>query len=392
MTNKSLLGGSDNEARRSPHAAQLERGFARLVFEPPLEQDFLEAYNERLRPRMRIALLVGAGLFALFGLRDLLLMPQQVWLWTSGIRLGLIVPGILLIHHFSQRRQSERNQRWIMAGAALAVYGLLTVILISAELHHPVPYEGLMLVIFFIYFMSGLRLRAALVVTVPVVPGFLLMGLMLGQPGAEVGIRTFYLLTANAIGAVGLYLTERLAREVWLTEQLARFRAERDPLTLSFNRRALMMHLRRLWGQGRREKGTVTAVMIDVDHFKQYNDAYGHLAGDACLRQLVDALALRLRRPLDMLGRYGGEEFLVLLYGVRLVDVPQMAEQLRDVVTALSLPHKGSPLGVVSVSIGVACRLPSAEDSESKLLESADQALYRAKQGGRNRVVMAASA
>ena len=377
---------ADHETRGSPHAAQLERGFARLIFEPALEADFREAFNERMRPRLRYTMLAGALFIAVFGIKDVLTMPEAVWMWTLSIRLGLIVPSIVLIILFNRSSNAATMQFWMAVGAAVALYGVMAMIGVSAKLHHPLPYEGLLLATFFIFFMLGLRLRMALFVSLPAVPIFLLMSIMLEHESSMMVGRSFYLLTGNAIGAIGLYLIEHLAREVWLTEQLARFRAERDPLTLSFNRRALMSHLRLLWAQARRQRGTITAVMIDVDHFKQYNDSYGHLAGDECLRQITAALALHLNRPLDMLGRYGGEEFLALLFGVQAEAVEQMAEQLRGTVEAMQLPHSGSVLGIVTVSVGAASGVPGDSDGESALLELADRALYAAKGKGRNQV------
>lgn len=377
---------ADHETRRSPHAAQLERGFARLVFEPALEADFREAFNERMRPRLAYTMLAGALFFAAFGIKDLLTMPKSVWVWTVSIRLGLIVPSILLIYLFTRHRSAAGKQGWMALGAAIALYGLMAAIGISTWMQHPLPYEGLLLVTFFLFFMVGLRLRMALLVSLPAVPLFVLTSVAIEQDHSLTIVRGFYLLAGNAIGAIGLYLIEHLAREVWLTEQLARFRAERDPLTLSFNRRALMAHLRLLWAQARRQRETMTAVMIDVDHFKQYNDRYGHLAGDECLRQISTVLAGQLRRPLDMLGRYGGEEFLALLLAVQPESVASMAEKLRAAVEAMQLPHSGSVLGVVTVSIGVASRVPGSSDGESALLEQADRALYEAKGRGRNQV------
>lgn len=379
---------SDHEARSSPHAAQLEQGFARLVFVPELEAEFREAFNERMRQRLLYALMAGALFFMLFGIKDIFALPAEVWVWTAGIRLGVIVPSILLIYYFSRTAGAVHTQRWMAAGGVIALYGLMTAIGISTVLRHPLPYEGLLLVTFFVYFLAGLRLRTALLVAPPSVGVFLLGSIWLHQPAQQTVVHIFYLLTANGIGIIGLYLIEHLAREVWLTEQLARFRAERDPLTLSFNRRALMLHLQRLWGQARRQRETLMALMIDADHFKQYNDAYGHLAGDECLRRISAALEKHMRRPLDMLGRYGGEEFLALLYAPKPADIPRLAEQLREAVELLTIPHRGSPLQTVSISIGAAWQVPGMASTEADLLERADQALYAAKSSGRNRVVI----
>jgi diguanylate cyclase (GGDEF)-like protein len=130
--------------------------------------------------------------------------------------------------------------------------------------------------------------------------------------------------------------------------------------------------------------------MIDVDHFKLFNDAYGHPAGDECLRRVAAALRERCRRPSDVVGRYGGEEFLVLLAGLDADQTVRMAETLREAVEELAIPHPGSSVAQrVTISVGAACVEPNATGSPEDLVRQADGALYKAKRAGRNLVIMA---
>jgi len=126
----------------------------------------------------------------------------------------------------------------------------------------------------------------------------------------------------------------------------------------------------------------------DVDHFKKYNDRYGHLQGDAALRAVADVIAHYARRPLDITARYGGEEFAVVWYHPSATELPRMAEIMTKAVVALNMPHADSEVGSLSISVGVAIMKPRKGEGSEDLLRLADAALYDAKRQGRNRVVV----
>jgi len=160
-----------------------------------------------------------------------------------------------------------------------------------------------------------------------------------------------------------------------------------DGLTGIPNRRAFDEALVREWERALRAGGPLSVVMADIDFFKRYNDRYGHLAGDACLRQVAAALKAGVRQGGDLAARYGGEEFVVVLPGADAAAARQVAESLRRRVEALALPHADNPGGaVVTISLGVATTQPARDQAPTALVDQADQALYRAKAGGRNRV------
>ena len=162
-----------------------------------------------------------------------------------------------------------------------------------------------------------------------------------------------------------------------------------DGLTGVGNRRALDSVVQRTWQTSLRSRTDLSLIMIDVDHFKLFNDYYGHIAGDDCLRKVAAALAEELPRATDYVARYGGEEFAVLLSCTDLQGANIVAERLRNKISQLKIANKPSPVSTyVSISGGVSSVMPMRKMSRLNLFKSADSALYEAKEGGRNRVAM----
>jgi len=160
-----------------------------------------------------------------------------------------------------------------------------------------------------------------------------------------------------------------------------------DALTGVRNRRSFDEQLAVEWGRAAREGNVLSVVMVDVDFFKRYNDHYGHLAGDACLRNVADFLRRAVKRPGDFVARYGGEEFVCLLPNTPIAGALSLARQLCAGVEALALPHLASPTApVVTVSMGVCSSNGQDPCSAEMLLRTADAQLYQAKETGRNRV------
>ncbi len=159
-----------------------------------------------------------------------------------------------------------------------------------------------------------------------------------------------------------------------------------DPLTGLSNRRRFDEVLANEWQRALRTGQWISALMIDVDQFKLYNDHYGHLAGDSCLQQVGAALQQGLRQGTDLAARYGGEEFALILSGTGPDGAREVGERIRGAIEALQSPHATSRHGVVTVSIGVASVIPAAGLEAARLFDLADAALYEAKRAGRNRV------
>lgn len=181
-------------------------------------------------------------------------------------------------------------------------------------------------------------------------------------------------------------VAERTAELAAANEKLARL-SRVDGLTGVSNRRRLDEAIDEEWRRGARNRTPLALLLLDVDHFKAYNDAFGHQAGDACLVALAGAIAALHTRAGDVVARYGGEEFAVLLPGAAHGAALAAAERIRSRVLALGLPHPASTAGpTVSVSIGVASLVPGQDATPSELVGAADRALYEAKRGGRNQV------
>lgn len=162
-----------------------------------------------------------------------------------------------------------------------------------------------------------------------------------------------------------------------------------DGLTGVANRRLMDETLKREWMRAARDGTSLSLLLIDVDHFKLYNDLYGHLAGDACLQAIATAIQARLRRPPDMLARFGGEEFVIILPNTPAAGAEVMSQTILKAVEACALAHCGSPYGAVTVSLGCATMVASMENSAKDLLKAADDAMYRAKTNGRNQIQIA---
>jgi diguanylate cyclase (GGDEF)-like protein len=169
-----------------------------------------------------------------------------------------------------------------------------------------------------------------------------------------------------------------------LADRLHRLSRE-DSLTSLANRRFFDEALEREWRRCKREKKPLAVMLVDVDHFKDYNDHYGHLKGDECLQALATELRRYGRRGGDLVARFGGEEFVLLYPGVEEAEAMQLASRVCRAVRMLGMPHKPNPrVGEVTISVGAAVMVPGERNCAEQLLEAADRALYQAKTAGRD--------
>jgi diguanylate cyclase (GGDEF)-like protein/PAS domain S-box-containing protein len=212
----------------------------------------------------------------------------------------------------------------------------------------------------------------------------------------EASMRLYHDETTRApIGFVNVVrdVSNRKAAEEELTVafRLVENLAMVDGLTGVANRRQFDETMDREWRRAMRDGSLLSLLMIDVDHFKPYNDIYGHVLGDACLRQIAVAAQEVIHRSSDLFARYGGEEFAVVLPNTDRNGAQLVAEQIRRAVEMCNLPHSGNPHGVVTISIGCATQTLNHDSFPTSLVEAADHAMYQAKSAGRNRVEVAAS-
>ena len=162
-----------------------------------------------------------------------------------------------------------------------------------------------------------------------------------------------------------------------------------DGLTGVSNRRHFDNYLAREWGRLKREHKPLSLILCDVDHFKLYNDSYGHLQGDDCLRQVAQTIAQVINRPADLVARYGGEEFAIILPNTDLSGTHEVAKKVQQAIRALELPHscsKTSPF--VTISMGISSQIPEQDQALEDLIRFTDKALYTAKAEGRDRIIV----
>ena len=176
----------------------------------------------------------------------------------------------------------------------------------------------------------------------------------------------------------------RMSDELVATNEQLQLLASLDGLTGIPNRRSLDAAFAREWKQAMRVETELALLMVDIDFFKQFNDLFGHHAGDAALRTIAETLKGCLQRSQDLAARFGGEEFAILLPHSNLQHASELAEKMRVAVVGLRIPHHGSVHGIVTVSVGCAAARPLRNESSTHLLQAADEALYVAKQVGRN--------
>lgn len=380
--------------------ATVDERSSRMRFPPPLEAIYQRETGALRERRLVVRGLVAVVLYDLFLLTDAVMTPDVLG-EAVVVRLGVFTPLAVLTLWLTRRRLPPAARDALLS--AVSLVGALGFVYIFTRSGHPnAPYYhgGLILVLTVVNLVIQLRFRHALAVSVAVLWCYALSLWGDTRLAGEVeGTSLMMIATAAAVTLFGNYHLEREQRLTYLLNLRERARgaelatdnrrlgrlATLDTLTALANRRALNMHLRRVVRRPRGE--TLSVLLIDIDHFKQYNDLYGHQRGDACLQRVAAALARVPTRSGDMVARFGGEEFVVVLPGTDHRSAALMAERLRDAVAALQIPHEASPVApVVTVSVGVATAARGDSGDGAALLAAADQALYRAKSEGRNRV------
>jgi diguanylate cyclase (GGDEF)-like protein len=212
---------------------------------------------------------------------------------------------------------------------------------------------------------------------------------LVGLPYVMVAKCLVVLLMTSIPAAIIYRDIERAYRTSFLEGALLGELVSRDALSGLMNRRAFDEHLTRVWQQALRDNRYVFIFMIDIDHFKTYNDRFGHQAGDLCLQSVAKIILEYAKRPLDFAARYGGEEFAMILYDLRRDQAVEIADEVRGRIRAVSKDCESQDMmhREVTVSIGIAGTVPSLGRSPLGLVQLADQGLYEAKDAGRDRTV-----
>lgn len=374
----------------SPHALQLQRGFPRLRFDPPLEEEFRQVHRAESLPQVRRNLWLGIIFLLAFSVLTHFVLPPATSRQIDLIRIGTFVPLLLVALVVVHSRWYQRLYPIVaLVGAPLFGIGAVSVAVIAAG-EGVSLLSAIVLMTIYIYFMLGMTFYSALAAASVVFASYAIAAWLASLEAATMVIDLSVLTFTNVIGAMVCYSLERANRTNFLEERLLIETASRDGLTGIHNRRFFDEHIDKLWPQAVRDRAPLALLLIDIDHFKAYNDYYGHQAGDECLRRVAWCLSRSARRPLDVTARYGGEEFAIVLYEARRDHVEEAAERIRAGIEALAIEHSASPAPSkrLTVSIGAACIEPTAGRSHFGFIQLADEALYEAKERGRDRVVI----
>lgn len=374
----------------SLYAAELQRGAPCRRFNAGLESEYVRSHLLNNRTLIRMACLL-AVLVTVFRAAEIMLSGTWADAPVSApvfAFLGLIACGSFVLAGLAWSPAFERRYLPV-ARIVVPVRNIVVAVPIAAMAARG-QLELLMLLPVMVlgpFFFLGLQFRAAFVSVVLTVASFAAAAIFFELPLAVL-LRScaFLLLTAVACTFAARQL-ERWSRKSFLEGRLIAELAQYDALTGTRNRRVFDEHFARLWRQAVDDRRTLAIALLDVDHFKAYNDRYGHQAGDLTLRRVAQTLQTFVNRPLDILARYGGEEFAVILYDVEEAQALDIADRMRRAVAGLGIEHRGSRTSAaVTISIGVGFVKPTDERMPRGALQLADEALYEAKVAGRNRV------
>ncbi len=378
--------------------AKTESEVERLRFAPEAEAEFQTYFIQRSLPRARWATAIYLALVAVVTainmrgsmapLSEAVLQPIYL------LRLGVACPALVLILAATVIPELQRHYQWV-AATAVIVTGMSVMVIsgLAAADGQPQFQMGDVLVVVYATLFLGLLFRPVMVVAFALMLAFVGIGMYLGVSADHLIFASCVVFATTLMSVLSALRMERLLRANFIENRLLNDIAERDGLTGLYNRRMFDNLTNRLWLQAQRNREALQIILVDIDHFKAYNDLYGHQAGDNCIRRVASIIARATKRPFDFCARYGGEEFALVLYAPSGTDPTALPERIRRETMALDIPHAHAETAeMLTISIGSATALPDTKRSLAGLIQTADEALYRAKQLGRNRVLHVDSA
>jgi diguanylate cyclase (GGDEF)-like protein len=369
-----------------------EREVDRLRFAPGTEAEFERYFIARSLPRARwataIYLVLVTVMTAINMLGSMAPLSETLLRPIYLLRLGVSCPALVLILAATAVPALQRRYQWIAASSVIALgVSVMTMSALAAAAGQPQFQLGDVLVVVYATLFLGLMSRPVVVVGTALMLSFVGIGWYLGVPSEQLIFASCVVFATILMSTLSALRMERLLRLNFVENRLLNDFAERDGLTGLYNRRLFDTLTNRLWQQAQRDREALQVILVDIDHFKAYNDLYGHQAGDQCIRRVAAIVARAAKRPFDFCARYGGEEFAIVLYAPAGTDPTAVPEQIRRETLALAVPHSRGEGGILTVSVGSAIAVPDSKRSLAGLIQSADEALYRAKQLGRNRVL-----
>ena len=337
---------------------------------------------------LRWILLVASSMMAIFIPIDFTILPVELRPEYLISRLGFQIPALLLLLGCSFHPGYIRYQPPAILCTILVVtysnYWLIQQCWIKASFAF--SYEGTLLYTFFAFFVVRINFRFGAAYVALSLVGF--TALMTSYPiyGEYNFVNLGFVAMAQSICLVGLFTLTGSLKEVHTLAEKLRELSRVDQLSGLFNRRAYEQDGTVQFEQARRLQVPLAIFLLDIDNFKDYNDAYGHQQGDEVIKIQAEILTSVFRRQVDIIGRFGGEEFIVIANNVNYNNAERMAKLVIDGWAERRVPHgKGSGAAYVSCSIGIASLVPNDSITLTKLIGLADEALYQAKDNGRNR-------
>jgi diguanylate cyclase (GGDEF)-like protein len=377
----------------SPYANELRDGGPRQQFQHELEVEYVRTHVERMRLRVRVWFSV-ACLVSPFFIIGVLMRTDVPWNAQTLLQTFVTVPCTVVLAWLAW---SRRYPQWYLPVAHVLVplYAVSLAYLTGEAVVQGQIEElsGLTLNVFGVLFFSGLMFRASVLTSIAMLVAFSAVVYHSNLSVTLAAKCEMWLVLTALFGAVVHRDIDRSYRRNFLEEALIGELLARDALSGLMNRRAFDEHLLRVWHHALRDRRSLAILMIDIDHFKQFNDTHGHQAGDVALRQVAQTVQLFARRPLDLAARYGGEEFAIILYDLAHQHVQDTAERLRRAVEDLHR-REGAPdeAAEITVSVGVGLVEPNLDRTPAGALQLADEALYEAKHEGRNCIVIKGAA
>ncbi|MGQ0385280.1 MAG: diguanylate cyclase [Gammaproteobacteria bacterium] len=375
-------------ASASTASEQLERGFRRLCFSPDLEADYRTGQFRDGARYLRVNLALLAVFILLINQVDQSVLPTTTAISPYLARIGVLPPLLALGLALTYTRHAAVWYARVMTVAmAFAMMAIAWMAVSAWELGDDRIFVRVVIAASALWFVLGLGFRAASLVNFAGLALFTALAVAWNMPAADLVHYLSMLVLTNLVSGAGAWNLEHARRTAWLEARMLAEHALHDGLTGACNRRRFDDHLLRIWQLAMRERKAVALLFADIDHFKKYNDHYGHQAGDEALKAVAGVLMRHARRPLDMAARFGGEEFALLLYNANREHALRVADEVLQEVRGLGIVHADSVAsGVLTISIGAACVQPEKGRSAAGLLQLADQALYAAKDGGRDQV------
>jgi diguanylate cyclase (GGDEF)-like protein len=365
------------------YARQRRSGFPALKFDPELEAEYLESFVAINVSRIRVASLSALSLILLFVVMD---RGFGQHIQPPSSEFMLVISGLSLLVPFfcTFLRNKQHLPELMLVCTWILALSMIGVVWLGRAARPDFPYEPLLLVTMYVYYLAGLPWGRAVFCGLGMWLAFIGSHLLGSAEVPMLMYGIFYLLVANVIGLLGRYIFEYQDRLAFLMQRELSYLAQHDSLTRLLNRRAFRVRAELAWAQAQRECRPVGLLILDVDHFKAINDQHGHFAGDSVLREIALLLKHLVKRPLDAAGRFGGDEFVAVWYDVDRVWFEELQTRLMASIQALEYEVPG--LENVKVSGGAVLAWPNFALTLQGALREADSNLYQVKQQARSQI------